>query len=976
MAIPKINEDTVTSILAEELRKRGVVAETQVSIKTPKGVRRPDIACQNAGLYVVEAKFRENEYLQAVQKIYNDYLKHHNLLNIKGGFAILYPEILAGHINLKQLRQKTAKETFTCLAMFPPEDARAFHTVKGKLPEIADFIAQQVITPPQTLEISIPHVIQILRDVANTITQKLQKLREKQVENIFGGRKVFEYILQYKEEEYPAEAMRSAAAFLLINQILFYHLLSKTDREKFPPIDEDTMRTPTDLNRYFQKALKINYQILFSYDIASFLPIKALDEIKAAIAAIKAIGPEKAGPDLIGTIFHDLIPLEIRKHVAAYYTNPLVAELLAWLTINRHDAKVADLACGSGGLLVAAYRRKKHLLMEERRRKGYPQDQLFTAEDHRRFVEEDLLGIDVMPFAAHLAVINLAAQAPQWPTNHVNIAVWDSTELKPGQEIPSMTNLEKAFKELTILDYIFEESRKSEPQKARGAVSPMGAGGRPVKLGKYDVIIMNPPFTRQERIPEEYKQQLAQRFQSYKEYLHGQMGFHAYFILLADKFLRDHGKLALVLPATTLRIKSLQKIRQLLAEKYTIKHIITAAHRSAFSESVHFREILLIAEKTKPNEETQKTKIVILKKPPRTIQEARQTAQTIAKTTENTDTENINIQIYPARQLQKDYTNWFKYIALKNPQLLQILNTTLQNKILTPLSQIVKPYRADLGHFQYRGFHAFILFSPERALKKNDVWIRAEEGGEYLIVKHVKAPITAKVPLACLRRGLRRLSYVDRIDVTGNADYIVADWFPQASELANPVTPIPPETLKNEINRWRNNYEKRKAYAVLARRLDLSAPGTRLIAFASQTPIIGIDMWSLKGANLQDAQILALWLNSTLALLQILAERTETRGAWMKIHEYMLQKILVPDPAKLTPQQKTQLHKLYKEIAAKPWPSILNQLKSGNPYRRKLDKAWLQILNPSQDPDKLLNSLYKAAHQEITYLKKIMKEEK
>lgn len=89
----------------------------------------------------------------------------------------------------------------------------------------------------------------------------------------------------------------------------------------------------------------------------------------------------------------------------------------------------------------------------------------------------------------------------------------------------------------------------------------------------------------------------------------------------------------------------------------------------------------------------------------------------------------------------------------------------------------------------------------------------------------------------------------------------------------------------------------------------------------------------------------------------------------------MLQEILAPDPAKLTPQQKTQLHKLYREIATKPWPSLLDQLKHDNLNRRKLDKTWLQILNPNQDPDKLLNNLYKATHQEIARLKKIMKEE-
>ena len=92
--IPKPTEDTVTNLLAEELENCGVRVEVFPVISTPGGVRKPDIWCVNAGAYPVEAKFRERDLTNAIAKVQNDYLKWYDVLGVKGGFAILYPEEL------------------------------------------------------------------------------------------------------------------------------------------------------------------------------------------------------------------------------------------------------------------------------------------------------------------------------------------------------------------------------------------------------------------------------------------------------------------------------------------------------------------------------------------------------------------------------------------------------------------------------------------------------------------------------------------------------------------------------------------------------------------------------------------------------------------------------------------------------------------------------------------------------------------
>ena len=113
------------------------------------------------------------------------------------------------------------------------------------------------------------------------------------------------------------------------------------------------------------KAIQItgDYKPIFDIDVLSILPenkmvINALNE---CIEKITALELSTNNTDFLGKIFHKMIPSEIRKRIAAYYTGSAPARLLAKLAIKNHDAKICDLACGSGTLLVEAYHVKREL---------------------------------------------------------------------------------------------------------------------------------------------------------------------------------------------------------------------------------------------------------------------------------------------------------------------------------------------------------------------------------------------------------------------------------------------------------------------------------------------------------------------------------------------------------------------------------------------------------------------------------------
>lgn len=959
--IPKPTEDTITNLLAKELERHGVKTQTFPSIQTPNGVRKPDIWCANGGVYPIESKFAERDLFNAVSKIQNDYLRWCDVLEVKGGFALLYPEELSQKLPLEVILELTRKLKFKAVAMFPPKDIRKSFTVyEGALPEIAKILAEHILSPPEYVEPSTEYIIRTLQDAATYITGTLRYLTGKELEDLFGGKEVFGNILQYEAEKYPVEVLRLASAYLLINQILFYHVLSARVPEKFPELDPDKVKRPADLNEYFAKVLDVNYRTVFSYDVASRIPSGFVDQTKAVIAVVKGLAPEKVGGDLLGTIFHDLVPFQVRKTVAAFYTNVLAAETLAWLAIDEPNAKVADFAVGSGGLLVAAYRRKRFLL--EKKKGG------FSPEDHRKFLDKELLGIDVMPFAASVAACHLALQTPEYFTDRVNVAIWDSTELSPGRTIPSIAGLEFVMKGQTDL-----ESFVRPPKKKKGVVSLTGEVSKEITLDKYDVVIMNPPFTRQERMPEKYKIALLDRFNDYREHIGGQMGYFGYFALLSDRFLKEGGRIAFVLPATTLHVRSSEGIRKLWAEKYHVEYIITTWHRLAFSESVIFREILLVAKKTKARSDAI-TKVCVLKKLPDKISKAREIAERIKSVKKDYEDTDIVVKIHPYSKLTADTTDWHTFVSLSDLKLVDTLEELVASEKLTPLSSLTETRRSDLEHFKFREFHGFILSSAERCRRKSDVWIVDRIKGRTLVARHKERIHEVEIPLSSLTRALRRFSYANTIDVDKTLDYLIVDWFKEIEEMARSV--VPANALRKfdraVVQSWRKKFEERKAHLFLGRRLYLSAPGTCLISFFSDKPTAGIDLWGFLDLNKTDAQILSLWLNSTFNILQLLYMGVACEGPWMKLHDYMMDRLLVPNPKILTENEKKLILDVFEKIKETPFPSISEQLKGGFKARKIIDEMWLRILGYKGPYDALLEKLYGSMLKELEIIGRLM----
>jgi len=972
MGVSKPTEMTIRDLLQEELRKRGVTIVPEFSVSTPTGLLKPDILLKNGAAYVVETKLgAETKLLEAMVKLY-DYQKY--VTEAKGAFAVLFPQELRqpwSHEVILNIA-KNPKTEYVVTAIF--KDLRPSQRFAGNLSEIADWMAGHVLRAP-VVEADTGFAIRVLRDAVSYITASVRQLRGKELEDIFGGKTVFENILQYEEGRYPLEEMRQAATYLLVNQLLFYHVLSRVDAS-FHAVDEEKIGKPADLAMYFEPVLKRDYSSVFGFDVASRLPVDATEVVKKVVMVVKALAPEKIRHDLLGKVFHELIPFQIRKAVAAFYTNNEAAELLAQLAIDKPDAKVIDLAVGSGTLLVAAYRRKRELLQKV---KG-----TIELEDHKRFLEQDLTGVDIMPFAAHLAVVHLSLQALLYETEKVRVAVWDSTELKPGKTIPAISKeLRTAYRRPTLDAFLKEKRIDEKAYIKKGAVTMEGVGGEQISLEQADVVIMNPPFTRGRRLPAGYKSLLNSRFRNYKDFLLGEFGLYGYFILLADEFVREGGRIALVLPATLLRVQSMKAIREFLVKNYQLEYIIATTERAAFSENAQFREILLVGRKKYGMQTTSHCRIITLKKLPKDVDEAEYFAQKMKSLEPPSDSgtldnELMTISTVSQRDLETNIENLFSIMATSIEPFDDLWKKIVRSggDRLASLSKylekeegkILRGVENKFGRKTVSIPMTYIVRDVSRAKKSDDVWIASEVRDTHVLAANRFLPKSFTIPKRSLRYGLRRISGVNIIDISNKLDFVLVDRFKDLNAFFG--------KLKTEklLEEWKRYVENRLCNLAMAWRFDISASGTSILAYYSSRLFTPTEMMrAVIGLRNDDAKILALWFNSTLNILQILKERVETRGAFLEIPGFVLDKMIVLNPSKLSAVQKEKLLRLFDQLRNISFPSVLEQLKTGFHARADIDKTILGIFGLSDNEiNSILDYLYPTLTNEIQQLKTLM----
>ena len=437
---------------------------------------------------------------------------------------------------------------------------------------------------------------------------------------------------------------RRMATTILANAFMFHENLARGPGDLAEVRSLDELKSvplglsKSDILDEWRKILQVNYWPIFdiSRRILQVIPsVNSGDFIDQLARTAQALVRRNLmrSHDLTGTVFQKLIA--DRKFLAAFYTTPASAALLVGLAVNEDSLlsdddwsnpeavkglRIADFACGTGTLLSTAYQRISQL---HELRGGD------SAEIHPKLMERALVGCDILPAATHLTASMLSGAHPTITYEGSVIFTQPYGLQEDGKIALGSIDL---LRDMALLEgseitaKAIEATRMSEVDIWRFAPHV-----------SFDMVIMNPPFTRatnhegrHENVPnpmfaafgssaeEQKSMSHAAKRLTKGTIAHGNAGEASVFLALADRKLAKDGMLAMVMPLSLLTGTSWQKCRSRLAESYERLILISIAGSDSksmsFSADTGMGECLVIG-KRNGKRQSRATFVVLNKSP-------------------------------------------------------------------------------------------------------------------------------------------------------------------------------------------------------------------------------------------------------------------------------------------------------------------------------------------------------------------------
>ncbi len=352
--------------------------------------------------------------------------------------------------------------------------------------------------------------------------------------------------------------------------------------------------------------------------------------------------------DLLGRIFHKV--LETARYDGSFYTTTAAATLLAALAI-REDIcdwsdsaaiarlRITDPACGTGTLLMAAAECIRDLSASAGNQDGVSQ----------ALIESVLTGYDVNLTATHLAATTLGLLSPTTTFSRMKI----------GRALLGVEHEPEGYQAyLGSLEFLSPDSLPKMVPWPTG-VEQIETEEEVARAEPADLVIMNPPFTRDSLRHDQFSRQEEKMLKAREKELFDAIegGIHRShngggFLALADFIAKpQNGAIAVVLPLVGATNYSTMQMRQYLAERFCIETIVTShdPSRIYFSENTNIGEMLLVCRRWQSESDKPPTRVINLYENPATPVEAIAAAQNI--TAGNRDRIKGTVQAWPAERI-------------------------------------------------------------------------------------------------------------------------------------------------------------------------------------------------------------------------------------------------------------------------------------------------------------------------------------
>lgn len=367
-------------------------------------------------------------------------------------------------------------------------------------------------------------------------------------------------------------------AYLLMNKILFYKTIeSKYNLPILREINVSDVRKG--LKEYFDRVVhNVDFKAIFEsdkfYDRVP-IPLEVTRIINEFIEELKYYNLEKVKSDILGMVYKNLIPIEEKKRFGQYYTPPEICDLITSLCMIKPTDIVLDPACGSGSFLIKAYHRLKELKEDAGKE---DEDKI-----HNEILDQ-IYGVDINQFPAHLSVMNLAMQNIQATNNLINVVV---------------------------SDFFKTRFKGFDTQKTEG----LDKEGRETEIPKVDCIIGNPPYIRQELITnKDAIRKVALENVGLHNKISEKSDIYVYFFIHSSSFLKNGGKLGFITSNAWLDTDYGDGLKTFFLDKYKIISVI-ALDQNAFEDALANTCITILEkENNKELRSENKVKFIRIKK--------------------------------------------------------------------------------------------------------------------------------------------------------------------------------------------------------------------------------------------------------------------------------------------------------------------------------------------------------------------------
>ena len=387
----------------------------------------------------------------------------------------------------------------------------------------------------------------------------------------------------------------------------------------------DVANPQREVIKEWTRILSINYWPIFAVarDIINQLPTTAASQIIRVLqyaAGDVAASGANVEHDLTGRVFQRLIV--DRKYLAIFYTLPASAALLARLAVAKMQSidwsdadaigklRIGDFACGTGALLSAVY--EQFATRHEHAGGG-------AAELHQTMMQDALYGCDVMPSAIHITGSTLSGRQPNVRYKDSRLYTMPYGRLADGSVAIGSLEFLNRNSQLTHTNYTNPALRTGSMGQETSASIIAG-----VRHEWFDLVIMNPPFTRATNHEGAHADITNPAFAAFNatrkdqsdmgkrlnqlgrgSAYHGNAGIASAFAELGHRKLKSGGVLAMVLPLSAAVGLSWQKFRDVLAKKYTDISVLSIAANGkdmSFSSDTGMAECLVVARKLRDGE--------------------------------------------------------------------------------------------------------------------------------------------------------------------------------------------------------------------------------------------------------------------------------------------------------------------------------------------------------------------------------------